>query len=71
MQGQAVTSIQLTGRLAEIHLSLANGLHLASMMTAESDPAWALSRRIADPWVSVFVRAGRLVLETKHAQEVS
>jgi hypothetical protein len=71
MEGQSVAAIRLSGRLAEVYLSLSNGLHLASAMTAEGDPAWALSCRVTDPWVSVRTRAGRLVFDSEHAQEIS
>ena len=69
--GQPVTSIQLLGRLPEIYLGFGNGLHLASMMTAEGDPAWSLSRRQDYASVTVGVRAGRLILDTKHADSMS
>jgi hypothetical protein len=71
LHGQPVTSIQLLGRLPEIYLGFGNGLHLASMMTAEGDPAWSLSRRQDYASVSVGVRAGRLILDTKHADSMS
>src|SRR5580658_5239619 len=45
LQNQAVSSISLIGRLPEIDLTLANGLHVVSMMTAEGNPAWSLMQR--------------------------
>lgn len=57
--GPRVASIALYGRLPEIDLCLSNGLHLLSMMTAEGDPAWSLTRRDDGP-LSIDVRAGVL-----------
>jgi hypothetical protein len=44
IEGARVVSVSLCGRLPEIELTLSNGLHVLSMMTAEGDPAWALTR---------------------------
>jgi hypothetical protein len=71
LQGQPVTSIELVGRLPEVYLGFANGVHLASMMTAEGDPAWSLSRRQDHASVSIGVRAGRLILDNEHADSTS
>lgn len=60
IQGATVASISLYGRLPELELTLSNGLHLLSMMTAEGDPSWALTRNLDDVPSSVGVRAGRL-----------
>lgn len=57
VEGASVVSICLYGRLPEIELTLSNGLHVLSMMTAEGDPAWALTRNDEQ---SVHVCAGRL-----------
>ena len=43
LEHAAVASVSLFGRLPEICLSLSNGLHVLSMMTAEGDPAWELT----------------------------
>jgi len=63
IEGAKVASISLFGRLPEICLSLSNGLHLLSMMTAGGDPSWALTRRTQEAEASISVRAGRLHLE--------
>jgi hypothetical protein len=60
LEGATVASISLYGRLPELELTLSNGLHLLSMMTAEDDPSWALTRNDADVSSSAYVRAGRL-----------
>ena len=54
----------LFGRLPEVSVALENGLFLASFMTAEGDPGWALADRRApgaERWLSV--KAGRLQVE--------
>jgi len=56
-----VISISLIGRLPEVAVALSNGLHLASFMTAEGDPEWAILTRRGDETFSVSVKAGRLV----------
>lgn len=71
LQGQPVSSIELVGRLPEVYLQFANGLYLASMMTAESDPVWSLSHRQDYASVSIGVRAGRLILDNEHADSMS
>jgi hypothetical protein len=71
LQGQSVTSIQLLGRLPEVYVTFSSGLHLASMMTAEGDPAWRLTCRQSSPWVSTGVRAGRLIFDSEHADTIS
>jgi hypothetical protein len=63
LQPATVTSISLVGRLPEISLSLSNGLHVMSMMTAEGDPAWALTRRQEGKSTSLHIRAGRLEVD--------
>jgi len=57
LEGATVLSLALSGRLPEVVLTLSNGLHLLSMMTAEGDPAWALTKTEG---VAVYVRAGQL-----------
>ena len=67
----SVVSLQLEGRLPEIHFTLTNGLHLLSTMTAEGDPAWALIRREDGASRSVSVVAGRLYLQDELADQTS
>ena len=71
LQGRSVAAIQLQGRLPEVYVTFSSGLHLASMMTAEGDPAWNLTCRQSTPWVSAGVRAGRLILDSQHADAMS
>lgn len=61
LKNAKVTEIFLEGRLSEIHLTLANGLHLVSCKTAEGDPEWGLLKHLNGEVVSVGVVAGRLV----------
>ena len=61
LKDESVTAVSLVGRLLEIDVALSNGLHLASYMTAEGDPEWALLSRRGREVISVSVRAGRLV----------
>jgi hypothetical protein len=63
IESASVASLSLSGTLPEIELCLSNGLRLLSMMTAEGNPAWALTSN--DPKVSssAFVRVGRLHIE--------
>jgi hypothetical protein len=63
LEGATVASVSLYGRLPEICLSLSNGLHVLSMMTAEGDPSWALIRQAEAKRTSISVQAGRLHLE--------
>ena len=58
-----VTSAVLYGRLPEIDVGLSNGLHVVSMMTAEGDPAWALTKHSEGTSSSISVCAGRLKIE--------
>jgi hypothetical protein len=64
LEGETVKSAALFGRLPEIDLGLSNGLHLISMMTAEGDPAWKLTRWGDGTSSSICVRAGKLQIET-------
>jgi hypothetical protein len=54
LKGSTVVSVSLYGRLPEISLDLSNGLHLLSMMTAEGDPEWALTKRIEGISTSIY-----------------
>lgn len=42
LKGATVSEVQLYGQLPEICVSLSNGLRVASFMTAEGQPEWAL-----------------------------
>jgi hypothetical protein len=63
LEGANVASVTLYGRLPEIDLGLSNGLHLLSMMTAEGDPAWKLTKQEEGTSTCVCVRCGRLQIE--------
>lgn len=65
LQGAKVKSISIFGRLPEISVSFSNGLHLLSMMTAEGDPSWWLTRRENGKATSIAVRAGKLELDAR------
>jgi hypothetical protein len=71
LQNGAVESVSLFGRLKELDLSLTNGLHLLSMMTAEGDPTWALMKREDGESRSVGVTAGRLYIDPALADATS
>jgi hypothetical protein len=60
LEGKTVASISLTGRLPEITVALSNGLYISSIMTAEGNPAWTLTR--SHDSASMNVVAGRLRL---------
>lgn len=60
--GATVTEIQVFGVLPEICVSLSNGLRIASFMTANGQPVWALITR--NPKIgSLCVRRGALHVE--------
>jgi hypothetical protein len=65
LQDATVVAVSATGRIPEIDITLSNGLHIVSCMTAEGDPEWGLVRRRGGEILSVGVSAGRLVLESK------
>ena len=71
LQNASVAAVTLVGRLPEIDLTLANGLHLVSMMTAEGDPSWALTKRVDGASLSMAVRAGRGHVDEKLADLTS
>lgn len=56
--GQRVIDMKTFGHLPEILLSLSGGLHVASFMTAEGDPAWTLFDRRGPTSLSVTCRSG-------------
>lgn len=65
MSGQTVATIGLYGRLHEVEMTLSNGIRILSMMTAEGNPQWCLTRRANEDSISIFARAGRV--QTEHA----
>jgi hypothetical protein len=65
LEGARVTSVSVFGRLPEISVSFSNGLHLLSMMTAEGDPEWSLTKREEPSSATIYVRAGRLQIDTR------
>jgi len=56
--GQRIVDVSTFGRLPEIMLSLSDGIHIASFMTAEGDPAWTLFDRRGPTTVTVGCRSG-------------
>jgi len=71
LQNQNVKTVTLFGRLSEMDVGPANGLHLVLMMTAEGDPTWALTKRVDEASLSMAVRAGRLYCEGDLADRTS
>lgn len=62
LRGETVTAVQAQGQIPEICISLSNGLRLASFMTAEGQPAWALICR-TPKLGSLSVKRGALHIE--------
>jgi hypothetical protein len=60
IKGSTVPDVVTFGRLPELQVSLAGDLHVASFMTAEGDPAWALMDRRPGHLKSLLSREGRL-----------
>lgn len=58
-----VTGLNTFGRLPELSLALSGGLHVASFMTAEGDPAWTLFDRRGEEPVVVGCRSSRIAAE--------
>ncbi len=52
--GNTVTQLSFFGRLPEIDLSLSNGLHVLSFMTADGQPEWTIFDRsqAQERWLS-------------------
>jgi hypothetical protein len=72
LKGRRVVDASLFGRLPEISVALTGDLFIASFMTAEGDPEWALGdRRGSGPprWISV--RDGRLQVEATPLESVA
>jgi hypothetical protein len=61
--GVNVSDIVLFGRLPEVSVAFSNGLHLLSLMTADGDPSWGLTKREGGLTNFVGVRAGRLYFD--------
>jgi hypothetical protein len=60
LTGATVTDVSLFGRLPEVQIGFSNGLFLCSMMTADGDPEWGISKRIGSRVETVCVKAGAL-----------
>ena len=56
--GCTVTGLTTFGRLPEVVLSLSGGLHVASFMTADGDPEWALFDRRGPEVLTIGCREG-------------
>jgi hypothetical protein len=61
--GVTVKSVSLFGRLPEVQVEFSNGLYLCSVMTADGDPEWAISKRLGGQVETVCVKAGSLAWE--------
>jgi hypothetical protein len=70
LQNLSVHSIALVGRLPEIDLTLSNGLHVVSCMTAEGDPEWGLIRRHNGITTDICVQAGRIFVSTEPDKDI-
>jgi hypothetical protein len=71
LQNGAVATVRLSGRLPEVDLALTNGLRLLSMMTANGDPAWVLTKRVDGASQSIRVKAGRIHADAEFADLTS
>jgi|ERR1700677_744363 hypothetical protein len=60
-----VDSLSTFGRLPEISLSLSNDVHIASFMTAEGDPTWALFDRRHQKPITIHSRSGSITREVR------
>jgi hypothetical protein len=61
--GSTVINLETFARLPEIAVGFSNGLHVASFMTAEGQPDWALFDRRTPDVCWLTVRGGRLTVE--------
>lgn len=72
--GREVQDISLYGRLPELSIALAGGLHVASFMTADGQPEWTIfdhrSEQQKSGWIDV--RDGKVceTLETRSAPAI-
>lgn len=62
LKGATVSWVQVNGQLPEICVALSNGLRVASFMTAEGQPEWALILRRPNLG-SLCVKRGTLCVE--------
>ena len=63
MIGRNVVGLTTFGRLPEIEVALFGDMHVASFMTADGDPAWALFDRRDERLVTLASELGALVIE--------
>jgi hypothetical protein len=63
VQNAKIVEAALFGRLPEIELSLSNGVHVLSFMTAEGNPEWAVFDRRGDKSRSLSVHRGELIIQ--------
>jgi hypothetical protein len=61
--GAEVADVSTFGRLPELLISLTGELYVASFMTAEGHPAWALIDRSPERRRAIHVRSGAIVEE--------
>lgn len=59
--GQRVIDVKAFGRLPEVQLSLSDGFHVASFMTAEGDPEWTLFDRRGLTKIAAGCRSGAII----------
>jgi hypothetical protein len=53
LEGRIIEAVEFTGRLKELYITLSGGLWLASFMTAEGTPEWAIRVHTEDgAWLS-------------------
>jgi hypothetical protein len=58
--GEEITDLTTFSRLPELRISLSGGLHVASFMTADGDPAWTLFDRRTSSDVVAGCRSGAI-----------
>jgi hypothetical protein len=63
LRNKVVVELSVVGRLPEIVVTLTEGLHVCSFMTAEGDPEWSLFDRRGGTLRTLSVREGRLKLD--------
>jgi hypothetical protein len=63
--GRDVVDVTAFGRLPELLVSLSGDLHVASFMTVEGDPEWALIDHRPDGLRTIHVRSGAIVEEDR------
>lgn len=65
LNGRVVEDLSTFGNLPEVVLSLADDLRVASFMTAEGDPAWALFDRRGSRVITACCSEGAIGIERK------